>query len=73
MAGNVWWENKDMTKKKSSKPELIEDKELDAASGGLLPAVKPTELKIRTTDPAEPTAGRDFLLNLDGVKLQQRP
>ena len=62
-----------MTKKKSSKPELIEDSALDEASGGLLPAVQPAELKIRTTDPIQPTATQDYLLTLDGIKLQQRP
>ena len=64
-----------MTKKKSSKPELIEDKELDQASGGII-AITPqatTELKIRTTDPIQPTATQDYLLTLDGIKLQQRP
>lgn len=64
-----------MTKKKSSKPELIEDKELDQASGGII-AITPqatTGLKIRTTDPVEPTATTDYLLNLDGIKIQQRP
>jgi hypothetical protein len=41
-----------MTKKKSSKPELIEDTDLDQASGGII-AIAPqttTGLKIRTTD-----------------------
>jgi len=60
-----------MTKKKSSKPELIEDKELDQASGGII-AITPqttTGLKIRTTDPA----ATDYLLELDGIKIQQRP
>ena len=64
-----------MTKKKSSKPELIEDSDLDQASGGII-AVTPqatTGLKIRTTDPAQPTAATDYLLELDGIKLQQRP
>lgn len=64
-----------MTKKKSSKPELIEDKELDQASGGII-AIAPqttTGLKIRTTDSVEPTASTDYLLTLDGIKLQQRP
>ena len=40
-----------MTEKKSNEPELIEDKDLDDASGGLLPAVRPTDLKIQKVAP----------------------
>lgn len=34
---------------KTKKPELIEDSDLDEASGGLLPATDSTEQKVRTT------------------------
>lgn len=34
---------------KTKKPELIEDSELDEASGGQLPALESTAMKERTT------------------------
>ena len=59
-----------MTKKDSSKPELIEDKDLDQASGGLIQKVGGGNVSAL---PPEPTAASDYLLQLDGIKLQQRP